>query len=459
VAELAALGASAALAAMLFASRLPPSADFLLPRRGGFALYRACWVLFSTVAGRAAFSAAIVLLLLVCASLLALAHSRAHPKRFPASWSARAGLAAGPLFAAFLAGRAGVHVLDLVQLVWFPYASMDPREPLAVFALCGLALVPAAAASRAWVAGRRRRATLLFGALALLDAGGAALGAAKGIGRPLETPPARGKTLYVVLNEGAKGPGHDEYALSPDVFADPDPRPALLAAASGPRDARVLPALRRLYEEETKRWNPEGLRSALLLGAARGDALAPSLLLAHLTSAPPSPGARAALGALADEGAWRAGPLAAAEISRAYAHLGDVDSAARWAAKAGGPRGIAPGLLGGVAIEGGALKPGRISGVLRSPRRARVALYLKPDPAAPYLLDAAGFVAAADPDARGRFAFSGLTAGRYYLAVALSAGDGPRGGISASGSRGDPILDARRPSLDLPPLAIKLSPR
>jgi hypothetical protein len=111
------------------------------------------------------------------------------------------------------------------------------------------------------------------------------------------------------------------------------------------------------------------------------------------------------------------------------------------------------------APSGGALKPGRISGTLRAASPARVALYLKPDPAAPYLLDAAGFVAAAAPDARGRFSFSGLTAGRYYLAVAFPAGDGPRGEISVSGSRGDLILDARRPSLDLPPLTIKAAPR
>ena len=108
-------------------------------------------------------------------------------------------------------------------------------------------------------------------------------------------------------------------------------------------------------------------------------------------------------------------------------------------------RGIAPGLLG--AAEGGALKPGRVSGTLRAPRRARVALYLKPDPAAPYRLDAAGFVTAADPDAKGRFA------------VAFSDGNGSGEKLSVSGNRGDLILDARTPSLDIPPLSIKLASR
>ncbi len=207
MAELAALGAAAALAAMLFASRLPPSPDFFLPRRGGFALYRAAWSLFGLPHGRALFSALVALLLLACAAALALSLRRAHPKRLPATWTARAGLAAGPLFAAFLAARVISHVLDLVQLVWFPYGSMDVREPLAVFALAALALVPAAAASRGWIAGRRRRASVLLIALASLDVAAVLFGAAKGVGRALDLPAARGKTLYIVLTQGPPGPG------------------------------------------------------------------------------------------------------------------------------------------------------------------------------------------------------------------------------------------------------------
>jgi hypothetical protein len=451
-AELAGLGAAAVLSAMLFASRLPAGGEFLLPRRGGYALYRAAWALFSTSGGRLAFSSAVLLLLLACAAALALALRRARPGRLPASWSGRAGLLPGPLFAAFLSARLVDHFLDLIQLVWFPYGGLDAREPLAAFAAAALAFVPAAAAARDWVAGRRRRATVLLAALAVLDVSGALFGAANGVGRALPARP-EGRTQYVVLTEGENGPSRDVYALPPDVFSGRDDRPELRAFASGPRDARTVPALRALYEDETMRWDPDGLRAALLLGAARGDALAPSLLLARLAAVPPSPQELSALGTLADETRWRVGPLGAAELSRAYAHLGDAEAAARWAAKAGESGGIAPGLLG--AAAGGALKPGRVSGTLRAPSPARVALYLRPDPAAPYLLDAAGFVAAAAPDAKGRFSFTGLAAGRYYLAVAFSAGDGPRGEISVSGSRGDLILDARRPSLDLPPLTIK----
>lgn len=457
MAELAALGAAAALAAMLFASRLPAGPEFLLPRRGGYALYRAAWALFAARGGRAAFSALIALVLLACAAALALSLRRALPKRLSATWTERAGLLLGPLFAVVLAGRLIAHALDLISLVWFPYASMDVREPLAVFALGALALVPAAAAARAWAAGRRRQATILFAALIALDIGAELFGAAKGVGRPLDLPVARGKTLYVVLTQGPRGPDRDVYALAPDVFADPDPRPVLRALASGPRDARVLPGLRALYEEEEKRWDTAGLRDALLLGASRGDVLAASLLLSHLAAVPPSPEARSALGRLADEGSWRIGPLAAAELSRAYDHMGDAAAASRWAEKAGGSRGVAPGLLGSTA-EGAPIS-GRISGTLSAPYRARVALYRRDDPEAPYLLGADGLAASAEPDEKGRFSFSGLTGGRYYLAVAESAGDGPQGEVVVSGSRGDLILSAGRPSLDLPPLALKLSPR
>lgn len=455
MAELAALAASAALAAMLFASRLPPGMDFFLPRRGGFGLYRAAWALFAAPGARTAFSAAVALALLACAAALA-ADLRRALREAPKTWSARLGLAIGPAFALLLAARLGGIALDLVQLVWFPYGGMNAWEPFAAFALFALALVPAAAAARDWVGGRRRRATVLFGGLVLLQIAGAVYGGAKGVGRALSAPAAHGRTVYVVLTEGQKGPDHDIYSLEHDVFLDPDQRPYYRALAQGEHDARVLPALRALYEAETKRWDLAGLRDALLLGVSRGDALATSLLLAHLTAVPPSPEARAALGAVADERTWRIGPLGAAALARACARQGDVQAAARWAAKSGGPNGVAPGLLG-LPASGG--KPGSIRGILRAPGPARLALYARQDPAAPYLLDAAGLVASAEPDARGRFAFTGLPPGRYYLALAVSNGDGRRGEVSVTGGRGDLILDARRPALDLPPLTLTFTPR
>jgi hypothetical protein len=259
-----------------------------------------------------------------------------------------------------------------------------------------------------------------------------------------------------VLTDGPRGPGRDRYAFSPDIFTDPDPRPYLRAVAAVPDDARTLPALRALYREEIKRWDLAGLRDALLLGVARGDVLAPPTLLSHSAAVRPSPEALAAVGAVSDEKSWRIGPLGAAALARAYAHLGDRESAARWAGKAGAAGGVAPGLIS--LEEGNSLKSGRLTGTLRAPGRARLALYLKTDPAAPYLLEAAGLVASAEPDARGRFSFTGLGAGRYYLAVALSD-QNDKGEVSVSGNRGDLILDAAHPVRDLPPLSIEFTPR
>lgn len=452
----AAFGAAVVLAGMLFASRLPPGADFFLPRRGGYWLYRAAWSLFSRPGGRLFFAVTVSFLLLACGTLLARS-LRLAVKRAPSTWSGWSALALGPLAAAVLAVRLGGRVLDLIQILWFPYGSMDAREPLAAALLFAAVFAPAAIAVRAWLSGRRRRALALFGALVILDAAGAVFGAVRGVRRPLGVPPASGKTLFVVLTEGEKGPGHETYAIAPDVFGDPDPRERYRALAAGPGDGRSLRALRALYTEETKRWDLAGLREALLLGAAKGDPLAPGLLLAHLTVAPISAEASSALGALADEDSWRIGPLGAAALSRAYSHLGNMEAAERWAARASTPGGVAPGLL--ATASGGALKPGRISGTLRAPGRSRIALYERQDPAAPYFLDAAGLVASATPDARGRFSFSGLAAGRYYLAVALSDENGRRGEVSISGNRGDLILGARHPARDLPPLLVNFAPR
>lgn len=450
MAELAALAGAAAFAAMVFASRLPSGQEFLLPRRGGFFLYTSAWRLFYAPRGRELYSVLVALVALACAAAFLWALRRAHPKRWPAGFVAKFGLAAGPLFAAFLAARSLGHVLDLIALVWFPYGSMDAREPLAVFALAALVLVPAAAASRAWVAGKRRRATTLLLFLAALDVGGLLLGAAKGLGRDLDVSFGEGRTLYVVLTQTPRGPDHQIYSLTPDVFAA-DPRPALLGLASGPADARRLPALRALYEQDEKRWDLPALREALLLGVKRDDMLAASLLLGHAAAAAPSIELRAALDVLADEKLWRVGPLAAAELSRAYRHQGDELAAKVWAAKAGGPTGIAEGLLGPADDE--SLRKGKISGTLRAPAPVRIALYRRADPEAPYLLDASGLVAATEPDAKGKFSFSGLTAGRYYLAFALP-GDEDRGEVEVSGNHGDLILTPKRPALRVPPIAL-----
>ncbi|MBI2789692.1 MAG: hypothetical protein HYX59_13515 [Elusimicrobia bacterium] len=248
--------------------------------------------------------------------------------------------------------------------------------------------------------------------------------------------------MFVVLTEEEGRPGQTAY----DLPIAPAPRP--------PSGAGRLESLRALYERQAKLMDPVGLRSALMLGVKHGDDLARTLLLAHLSAAPPSPEALGALGALADETAHRIGAMGASRIALAYAHLGDAAQASVWARRGeAAPRGIPAGLLD--LTGGGALKPGRVSGRLVGLKPLKVALYRRPDPAAPYLLDAAGLVASTEPDAQGRFSFSGLAAGRYYLAFAFAV---PEGELRVAGHRGDLTLDAKRPALDLPALTVKPAP-
>lgn len=441
------LGA-AALTAALFAARLPPGPEFILPRRGGFALYQAAWALLGSSGGRRIFSALVCVAALGAAALLARGLWASPKARRPRGGAAWAQLAVGPLFAAMLAWRVWSHALDLLQLVWFPWESLDAREPLVAFVLIAAALCAAAEAARAWVQGRRRAATGLLAMLMAADVLGVAAGAAYGVGERVPAPSGP-KTVYLALTDAAEGPGRDYYALAPGAFG-PDERPELYRRLAGRRDARTLPALRALYLRESMRWDESGLRRALLLGVSLGDGLARSLLLSHLESCRPSAEALAALGALADEDAYRVGPLGAARIARAYAHLGEAARAAAWAAKAG----IPPGLLG--LENGGALRPGRLSGRVAGPPALRAALYRRTDAGAPYLLDAAGFVAAAEPDAQGRFSFDGLPAGRYFLAFAFPAGPKGPSEPRVSGAPGDIVLDARRPERRLPAILVKV---
>jgi hypothetical protein len=444
-----ALLGAAALTAALFAARLPPGPEFILPRRGGYGLFQAAWSLLASPGARTAFAALVTLAAAAAAALFLRRSWSAARARKPRGAAAWAGLCVGPLFAGALAWRLWSAGQDLVQLVWFPWESMDAREPLVVFALTAAVLCAAGSAASAWLEGRRKAATRLLLALVAVDVLGIVAVRAYGVGEPVVATSVS-RTVYVALTSGPDGPGREVYVLSPGAFG-PDPRPALHRVLTGRRSARTLPALRELYRAEAMRWDEEGLRRALLLGAALGDGLARSLLLSHLEVARPSAEALASLGALADEDAYRVGPLGAARIARAYAHLGERERAGSWAAKASIPEGLL-GLEGG-----GALAPGRVSGVVKGPPALRVALYRRPDAAAPYLLDAAGFVAAAEPDSRGRFAFEGLSAGRYFLAVAFPAGaEGLTREVSVAGHRGDILLDAKTRAVARPLITLKL---
>ncbi len=445
---LPALLAAAALSAALFTARLPPGPEFLLPRRGGYALFQAGWALSASPAARLTFSIVVTAALLGAVAWILRGLWPAKSKR-PRGARAWAGWALGPLFAFVFAWRLRGAILDLVQLVWFPYGSLDAREPLVAFLLLAAVFAAAVKAAMAWTGGRRKLATQLLAGLLVADAAGVAARRYHRIGEPFPLE-ASSKTAYVALTTDKEGPGRDVYVMSPGAFGK-DPRPDYYRRLTGPRTAHTLPALRALYQAETMRWDADGLRGALLLGASLGDGLAHSLLLSHLESVRPSAAALAAVGALADETAYRVGPLAAARIARAYAHQGDPEKAKLWAEAAT----IPAGLLG--LEDSGPLKPGKVSGSIKGPTALKVALYRRPDAAAPYALDAAAFVAAADPDIKGRFQFDGLAAGRYFIAAAFpSDPQGLTADVVVTGHKGDILLDKKRADVKLADIVIRV---
>lgn len=422
---------------MLFASRLPVTLDFILPRRGGWPLFALAHEALSRPGARRLFTAVVSLLL--AGSLARFAGLIAAAVR-GRKWTLADFLTRGFLLAlVILLLRWSFAVwFEVSQKAWFPFGSLNALEPFANLLFDSSALFCAMTAALACLSARPVRGALLAWAAANALA---ALLASSLYGAWGAAPaPDAARRLFVVLTEEEGRPGQAAYDLP--VAA----QPRLQISGAG-----RLESLRALYEVQAKLMDPARLRSALMLGVKYNDGLARTLLLEHLSVAPPSPGALGALGALADETAHRIGPMGASRIALAYAHLGDAAQAAVWAQRgAEGPRGIPAGLLD--LTGGGALKPGRISGRLQGLRPLKIALYRKTDPAAPYLLDAAGLVASTEPDAKGRFAFLGLTAGRYYLAFAFEA---PRGEIRIAGHRGDLKLDARKTFLDLPPLTIK----
>lgn len=445
-----ALGAGAALSAMIFASRLPPTLDFIVPRRAGWAAFSAAHAALGRPGFRFAFTVAVALLFLGSAGLWL---KRAAGAARRVAWTPSELFArAWPLATAFLLARWSFAVwFELSQRAWFPYGSLDALAPLADFAACSAILFAAGRAGLRLLAAKRPSPAAVLVGWAAGTAVVAAF-AASAYGAWGSRPPALValnapggfRRYYVVLTEEEGRPSQAAYDMPvASSGAELDPLESL-AEKPG---VRRLEVLRALYEERAKLMDPEGLRRALSLGARLGDDLGRSLLLAHLASAPPSAEGRAALDALCDESAVRVGPLGASRLALAYARLGDGARAASWAKRAAeGPRGVPEGLLD--LSGGGALSPGRISGKVTGERPERVALYRKDSPAAPYLLDAAALSASAEPDGSGRFAFSGLSAGRYYLALAYPSGE-RRAELRVSGHRGDVVLDARRTAAEV----------
>lgn len=436
---LPALGAGAALSAMLFASRLPVTFDFILPRRAGWPFFAFGFEVLSRPAPRAAFTAVVCLLFLAAVARFGWLVASAMRGR---AWSARDFLARGFSLAliVFLVRWSFTIWFEISQKVWFPYASLNALEPFANLLVSSAIVWAAMAAALACLAPKRSEHFIMLPWSAANAA--AALVAVFAYGAWITAPyPPGGRRLYVVLTEEEGRPGQVAYDL---------PLTAELRVASG---VDRLPSLRSLYETRAKLMDPAGLRSALMQGVKHGDELARSLLLDHLAAAPPSPEALGALGALADETAHRVGSIGASRIALVYARLGNTAQASIWAKRGEErPRGIPAGLLD--LSGGGALKPGRISGTVAGVMPLKIALYRKSDPMAPYLLDAGALTASTEPDAKGRFSFTGLGAGRYYLAFAFEATEGP---LRVNGHRGDFVLDPKRTAVDAAALTIKPS--
>lgn len=435
-----ALGAGAALTAMIFASRLPATLDFILPRRAGWALFAGAYGILSRPGPRAVFTALVTLLLLgslVRFAVLAGAAARGR------KWSARDFLARGLAVALAVALLRWSFAIwfEVSQKVWFPFGSMIWLEPCANFAACSVIVYAAMSAALRFLAVKPPSIAAELRTWTMVNSAAAAL-AMSAYGAWLSPPAANiSRRLFVVLTEEEGRPAQTSYDLP--VFSTSEPAQA---------GVRRLEALRAAYQEKAKLMDAEGLRRVLLLGVRYEDDLARSLLLGHLSVAAPSAEALGALGALADETAHRIGPLGASRIALAYAHLGDAAQAALWAKRgASMPGGIPEGLLGLSGVD--AANPGRVSGRIQGISPLRIGLYRKEHPASPYLLDAAALVASAEPDAKGRFSFSGLTAGRYYLAFAFQTGDA--GEILVSGHRGDLILGGRAKALELPALTFR----
>ncbi len=438
---LPALGAGAALSAMLFASRLPVTLDFILPRRAGWALFALGFEVLYRPAPRAAFTAAVCLLFLAAMARFGWLAASVMRGR---AWSARDFLARGFYLAlvVFLLRWSFAIWFEVSQKIWFPYGSMNVVEPYANLLVSSAIVAAAMSAALACLTPKRTELRIM---LPWSAANALAAVLAMFLYGAWSAAPASdaGRRLFVVLTEEEGRPGQAAYDLP------------IKEARTIPSGVARLEGLRALYETRAKLMDAAGLRSALMLGVKHGDELARTLLLDHLAAAPPSPEALGALGALADETAHRVGAIGASRIALAYAHLGDAAQAAVWAKRGEErPRGIPAGLLD--LSGGGALKPGRISGTVAGVMPLRVALYRKSDPMAPYLLDAGALTASMEPDAKGRFSFTGLGAGRYYLAFAF---EGPAGALRVSGHRGDLTLSARISALDAGTLTIKPASR
>jgi hypothetical protein len=476
--DAAALGLAVALTAAFWLPRLPPGLGGIVPRRAGFGLLSALIDGAQTRAGRAGAMAAAYALLLVCAGVLA-ARVRAHWRRFApglaaVGWMERAARLVCLLAGFYLLARGArfglAAALDILQNAFYAPESMRLAEPLwtaLAFAWFCVVFLRAAAALVEWTLSAGPLAlelardwigwaaalivpgvALFLWSYAAFDAGKPSLAAAAG----LPPAPSGARRLAILTQERGRA-AQQPFLLDLGRPGETDYGSARLEAVErylgAGRSVYERPALRFLYSGRTFEMDPDGLRRALERGVALGDPLARTLLLDNLGCAPAGAATRARLDALADEGRFHVGPAAAERLSAAYARQGDADGARRWRLRVQEiPGAPVAGLLGAVAddavVPGGAIT-GTIAGTIAGLRGARVGLYCRLDEYAPYALGPAQLVAAADLGADGRFRFSDLPSGAYFLAVARDVAARPKTPLSLLGHRGDLVLTRRRP--------------
>jgi hypothetical protein len=464
--------AAAGLAALTLLNRLPAAPDFVVPRRPGWAVYSLALAAARGPAGRLLPAAA--LLLVAAAVLLAgrefwLAldwrQNQDRLKRPPVALGVLAG-AAALLLAARLAAAAW---FDLIFNAWFAPGDADLREPIlaalgtvwVVFWLCA-----ALAALGRWAAGGLgkdlRRAALCAAALLVpglglrawaglrCDASARSLAQAAGIPRePV------GRETVLVLSEPQGRADFSVYEAAMGIAGTADLSEPSLRRLEGwlavrPRSVWRDQARRLLWEGYARRQDVGRLRGSLWAAERRRDPLAWFILAQHLSCAPPDVLAVDLLDSMADERRWRIGGRAALLLAQAYAHLGLAQPAASWSARAQEALGLAAGLSAPLAVAG-ALRPGAIFGRIRGLSRVRVALFARRDLQEPYSLGPDRLVASAWADSAGRFRFSGLSAGDYYMCLSVPGSELPprREDVSVRGHRGDILLSSRKTSAEV----------
>lgn len=471
----ASLSWGAAAALMISLSRAPASADFLLPRRAAYWWFEGFIRAQQTPGLRAAYSWAALLLAGagLAAWLAALAVELAAWE--PAARTLRRFvICAGAVIGVAWAGRWALSLfLEIMSGAWFPPESLDWREPALAFlaahhaawGVFGASLAFCRAAGTAAAGASRELLGRFFGRLILLILPAAILAAVGGsrwdlgktsLAEAGRSPEVRriGAQFQIAVQEDGAAP-----AFRPRVLRSGGPGAAVysprgMAALVELAESRSLfarQARRELYQSCALSLDPEGLRNALVSGHDQGDPLARLLLLRNLARAPARPENLAALQAMADLEAWRIGPAASLLMADALDHFGD-DRAAALLRSSAGRGAIPPGLLAG--LEDAA--PGPSKGVVRGSFRGRMprkaALFIRDPGPDGYVLDPAGLVAAAVPDAKGRFEFRGLPDGDYFLVLSPA----PEVRLSrVSGAPGDIRLGEGRRLVELKPIELK----